>query len=195
MSNLSSNFHDWWPMYLKWKCLQMNATGPYWWQVNIGSGNGLVPEGTKPLTGPLLPQMCRHMAWSGHNELLINSYDCPVILFGLCDLEVGLMTLEYHRAPLIFSSKLYASFRIERCGDHLWRTVDRSLPRLMGALLRAWLHLRHGAFWGCAPAPLTKLGLIDWLIDSHRWIWLIVWICSNFSKIYHRIYEVFLQNV
>ena len=123
-----------------------------------------MPEGTKPLTGPLLPQMCRHMAWSGHNELLINSYDRPVILFGLCDLEVGLMTLEYHRAPLIFSSKLCASFRIERRGDHLCRTVDRSLPRLMGALLRAWLHLRHGAFWGCAPAPLTKLDLIDWFI-------------------------------
>ena len=45
------------------------------------------------------------------------------------------------------------------------RTVDRSLPRLTGALLRAWLRLRHGAFWGCAPAPLTKLDLIDWLIS------------------------------
>ena len=41
---------------------------------------------------------------------------------------------------------------------------DRSLPRLTGALLRAWLRLRHGAFWWCAPAPLTKLDLIDWLI-------------------------------
>ena len=50
-------------------------------------------------------------------------------------------------------------------GDHLWRTVDRSLPRLTGAFLRAWLRLRHGEFWGCAPAPLTKLDLIDWLID------------------------------
>ena len=53
-------------------------------------------------------------------------------------------------------------------GDHLWRTVDRSLPRLTGAFLRAWLRLRHGAFWGCAPAPLTKLDLIDWLIDLEK---------------------------
>ena len=40
---------------------------------------------------------------------------------------------------------------------------DRSLPRLTGAFLRAWLRLRHGAFWGCAPAP--------W----QNWIWLIDW--------------------
>ena len=56
---------------------------------------------------------------------------------------------------------LRLALRIECRGDHLWRTVDRSLPRLTGALLRAWLRLRHGAFWGSAPAPLTKLDLID----------------------------------
>ena len=54
-------------------------------------------------------------------------------------------------------------------GDHLWRTVDRSLPRLTGAFLRAWLRLRHVAFWGCAPAPLTKLDLIDWLIIRSKY--------------------------
>ena len=57
-----------------------------------------------------------------------------------------------------------AGTRIDCRGDHLWKTVDRSLPRLTGAFFRAWLRLRHGAFWGCAPAPLTKLDLIDWLI-------------------------------
>ena len=62
---------------------------------------------------------------------------------------------------------LRPALRIDCRGDHLWRTVDRSLPRLTGAFLRAWLRLRHGAFWGCAPAPLTKLDLIDWLIE-HR---------------------------
>ena len=59
---------------------------------------------------------------------------------------------------------LRPALRIECHGDHLWRTVDRGLPRLTGALLRAWLCLRHGAFWGCAPAHLTKLDLIDWLM-------------------------------
>ena len=31
------------------KLSQVNATGPHCWEVNIGSGNGLVPSGNKPL--------------------------------------------------------------------------------------------------------------------------------------------------
>ena len=34
----------------------MNATRPYWWWVNIGSGNGLVPSDNKPLPEPMLTQ-------------------------------------------------------------------------------------------------------------------------------------------
>ena len=34
--------------------LKMNATGPYWWYVNIGSCNGLVLSGNKPLPGTML---------------------------------------------------------------------------------------------------------------------------------------------
>ena len=36
---------------------QVNATRPYWWLVNIGSGNGLVPSGNKPLSEPMLTQI------------------------------------------------------------------------------------------------------------------------------------------
>ena len=39
-----------------WNCPQMNGTRPYWWWVNIGSGNGLVLSGTKPLPDPMLTQ-------------------------------------------------------------------------------------------------------------------------------------------
>ena len=35
----------------------MNATRPYWGEVNIGSGNGLVPSGNKPLPEPMLTQI------------------------------------------------------------------------------------------------------------------------------------------
>ena len=35
----------------------MYVTGSYWWQVNIGSGNGLVPSGNKPLPEPMLTQI------------------------------------------------------------------------------------------------------------------------------------------
>ena len=38
-------------------CSQMNATEPHWWKINIGSGNGLVPSGNKPLPEPMLTQI------------------------------------------------------------------------------------------------------------------------------------------
>ena len=53
-----------------WNCPNMNVTGLHWWSVNIGSGNGLVPSGNKPLPEPVLIQIsCRHMVSIGHNEL------------------------------------------------------------------------------------------------------------------------------
>ena len=35
----------------------MNVTELRWWSVNIGSGNGLVPSGNKPLPEPMLTQI------------------------------------------------------------------------------------------------------------------------------------------
>ena len=35
----------------------MNATGHYWWLVNIGSGNGLVPSVNKPLPEPVMTKI------------------------------------------------------------------------------------------------------------------------------------------
>ena len=46
-----------WGIYLLWNCLHMSVIGPYLWQVNIGSGNGLVPSGNKPLPEPMLTQI------------------------------------------------------------------------------------------------------------------------------------------
>ena len=34
--------------------IALNVTGLHWWSVNIGSGNGLVPSGNKPLPEPML---------------------------------------------------------------------------------------------------------------------------------------------
>ena len=35
----------------------MNVTQPYWWYVNIGSGNGFVSSGNKPLPEPVLTKI------------------------------------------------------------------------------------------------------------------------------------------
>ena len=53
----------------------MNVTGPHWWSVNIGSGNGLVPSGNKPLPEPMLAQIIPdHTASLGHNEFIITIF-------------------------------------------------------------------------------------------------------------------------
>ena len=58
------------------KCIRswfhMNATKPNLWEVNIGSGNGLVPSGTKPLTERMLTQIS--VATWRHWALLRPSY-------------------------------------------------------------------------------------------------------------------------
>ena len=67
--NFQTDFSDWRLMHLLWNCPHMNVTGLHWWSVNIGPGNGLVPPGNKPLPGPMVTQICRHMASLGHNKL------------------------------------------------------------------------------------------------------------------------------
>ena len=52
-----------------WNCSHVNATRLHWWEVNIGSGNGLVPSGTKPLPVPMLTHIyAAIMASLGHNK-------------------------------------------------------------------------------------------------------------------------------
>ena len=56
-SSFQLDLSDWWLRHLLWNCPNMNATGLRWRSVNIGSGNGLVPSGNKPLPGPMLTQI------------------------------------------------------------------------------------------------------------------------------------------
>ena len=50
-------FSDWWLRHLLWNCPDMNVTRPHWWSVNIGSGDGLVPSGKKPLPESMLTEI------------------------------------------------------------------------------------------------------------------------------------------
>ena len=66
-----------------WNCPQMQITGPHWWWVNTGSGNGLVPSDNKSLAEPIMwwqqaiswfnvnPDLCHHMASLGHTMLTL----------------------------------------------------------------------------------------------------------------------------
>ena len=57
----------------------------------MGSGNGLVPWGNKPLPDPILTQICHHMVSLGQNELniFVNWQECPDIIF-----EFGLSIID-----------------------------------------------------------------------------------------------------
>ena len=56
----TENVSIWWHHEMKdrwhvlWNYPEVNVIRPDWWLVNIGSGNGLVPSGNKPLPGPVL---------------------------------------------------------------------------------------------------------------------------------------------
>ena len=60
------------PLQRRWahRWRKSHPTEPQRWEVNIGSGNGLVPSGNKPLPEPILTQIyvAMHMASPGHNK-------------------------------------------------------------------------------------------------------------------------------
>ena len=63
-----------------WNCLQVNATRSHWWVVSIGSGNGLVPSGNKPLPEPMnvdpdLWHQSHHMMSLDHNQLTLGGFE------------------------------------------------------------------------------------------------------------------------
>ena len=72
--NFQANSCDWWLRYLLWNCPQTNVTEPYWWLVNIGSGNGLVQSGNKPLPEPMLTQISLTI-WSQMTALIPGARD------------------------------------------------------------------------------------------------------------------------
>ena len=54
ISKFQTHFSNKYLKYYLWNCYRVNATTPHWSLVNIGSGNGLVPSGNKPLPEPML---------------------------------------------------------------------------------------------------------------------------------------------
>ena len=54
ISKFQTGINDVYIKYLLWNRYQMNATSPHWSLVNIGSGDGLVPSGSKALSEPML---------------------------------------------------------------------------------------------------------------------------------------------
>ena len=54
----------------------LHATEPYWWYVNFGLGNGLVPSGNG-ITWAYVSDVLHHLAPPGHNQLTHLPCQCP----------------------------------------------------------------------------------------------------------------------
>ena len=70
--NDTQEYIEWWCWHLLWNCSQVNGTELRQWEVNIGSGNGLVPSGTKPLPEPMLTQIYVAI-WCHYRPQWVNS--------------------------------------------------------------------------------------------------------------------------
>ena len=53
-SNFHTLFIDWYIQHVLWSWSYVHSTEAHWWYVNIGSGNGLMPTGHKPLPESML---------------------------------------------------------------------------------------------------------------------------------------------
>ena len=71
--HVQAKFRDSWLRYLLWNCPNMNVTGLHLWSVNIGSGDGLVPSGSKPLPEPVLTQISVDHRFQSNKPSLILS--------------------------------------------------------------------------------------------------------------------------
>ena len=49
INNFRTHIKDRYLDYFLWNRLRVHSTKPHWWYVNIGSGNGLVLSGNRPL--------------------------------------------------------------------------------------------------------------------------------------------------
>ena len=78
----------WYLKHFLCQCLQVNATGSQWWQINIGLGNG-----NRPWAKSMLPKfynyyICRHQELTGNFTVL--DYNCNVSLRGLARSTKGM---------------------------------------------------------------------------------------------------------
>ena len=150
-SNLPEDFSGWWLGYLLWNCPQMNVTTrPYWWQVNIGSGNGW------QCLSKSMPPIC-HLATMSDTE--------PRTKWSpLCRRH---FQIHFMQSKLLHFYLFFLNF-ISKC------PID-NLTALVSVM--AWLHQARNyyltQFWQRSTVrrhlpPLGPLDLIYLLWDVHR---------------------------
>ena len=66
-----------------WNCSPLNATEPHWWYVMTGSGNGLMPSGSKPLPEPLLTKIYVALCHRNRDETVFTTTEMKANSYGI----------------------------------------------------------------------------------------------------------------
>ena len=126
-----------------------NSRGPCWWPINIRSGNGLIPSGTKPLPESVSTWDLRHYLVSSVHKVLIDLMcPCSACLWPFHTMwwwcfAIRLMSISgsHHRCPVSHGTLYFVDFlvygRSLRVPSH---PPDYSLwaPGSLPCLARPW---------------------------------------------------------
>ena len=142
------NFSGWWLRHLLWNCPNINVTGLHWSPGNIGSGNGLVPSGNKPLPEPMLTQisvaiwchlatMC-NILWPEHCGCYFADHICKYNF----SMKIILIWFMFHWGLFLRAQSLMCLdwFRLMA-----WRQIgNKPLHAMNGKQVITWTNGDHG---------------------------------------------------
>ena len=100
----------------------MNVTEAYRWQVNTDSGNGLLPDGNKPLPQPIVTHISCHMALLCHNKLIEN----PKLIGWHSYTEMGpwiVYNTKWHNFSFLLKITMAVALLFSNQHGHLHRTL------------------------------------------------------------------------
>ena len=93
----------------------MNVTGLHWWPVNIGSGNGLLPSGNKPLPEPMVTQI--FVARKGmsfvylHHSIVVS---CSIYDFGVIRYLIYLAYFLFFSYLIVYINS-HSDYTLQNC--------------------------------------------------------------------------------
>ena len=110
-----------------WYCPQMNSTRPNWWLVNIGSGNGLLPQQAITWFNVDPGCICRHMAV----KFVTNILHCTDSRQDICDHHIHVQRLTILRVCTAYRKLSAHRFHDQSYSDiqsrmsHLTQTINQ----------------------------------------------------------------------